>query len=184
MIQATTKQSNPKALDDLRRRLKSLGNKQVAIGYPSGTSESYPDGTSVIEVAASHVYGIGVPERDFFSDAAGEIQDQAKPLMQQIAKAITSGKVDPDVVEKMLDQAGSMGAAILKNAITSGSFEPLSDVPMSPALRAKVSASWGEEIPPGMSYRAAKKQFRGSDKPLVDTGLLTDAITHVVRDPA
>ena len=53
---------------------------------------------------------------------------------------------------------------------------------MSEALLGKVSESWGKDIPQGMSYVGAKREFRGSDKPLVDTGHMAGAVTSVIRD--
>lgn len=182
MMTSKTTQSKPGALDKLKKRLQTMANREIAVGFPAGESQTYPDGTAVLEVAAQHVFGVGVPERDFMAESSGPIHDNTRDIMAAIAKGITSGKAEISEIEELFKQAGLIGEAEIRNAIIGGDWEPNSDVPMSAALREKVSASWGIDIPHGMSYLAAKKEFRGSSKPLVDTGHLNQSVTFVVRD--
>jgi hypothetical protein len=103
-LKATTKRKDGDALGKLKKRLEALGNKEVAIGFPKGASDSqtYPSGENVISVAASHVYGVGVKERDFMTPAAAKIQKMAKPRIAMVGKIISRGG-DPGEVEDILE---------------------------------------------------------------------------------
>ena len=168
-------------LDALTKRLAEVRKLEVAMGYPKEKAYSYPDGTPVVEVAAAHVFGVGVIERDFMALAKPKIMEQGKEYLKKVASL--SAK-DADAAMALLEAAGQMGVNEIRSAIINGAWPPLSDFPMSAALRERVAASWGKDIPPGMSYRAAKLKFKGSDKPLVDTGVMAAAAVFVVRERA
>jgi len=168
-------------LDALTKRLAEVRKLEVAMGFPKGKAQAYPDGTPVVEVAAAHVFGVGVPERDFMALAKPKIMEQGREYLKKIASL--SAK-DAKAAEAILEAAGQMGVNEIRSAIVDGSWQPNSIYPMSKELREKVSASWGIDIPPGMSYAAAKLKYRGSDHPLIDTGLLIQATTYVVRERA
>jgi hypothetical protein len=180
-VNAKTKRRNPEALEKLKKRLSALGNKEVAMGFPRGEAQPYPDGSSVASVAAQHVYGVGVIERDFMTPAAAKIQKSAKPLLKQIAQIINKG-IDPAQAEALLEEIGKIGIAEIQNSIDSGDWPANSNMPMSERLRKDVAESWDVDIPKGMSYLEAKLEFKGSDKPLVDTHHMVQAVTSVVRD--
>jgi hypothetical protein len=169
-------------IDGLKDRLKSLRKMEVAIGFPKGTGQAYPDGTPVVEVAAAHVFGVGVPERDFMALAKPKVMAQ----WAEIGKSIASlSKIkDAAAIVALLKAAGEMGINEIRAAIVDGSWQPNSSYPMSKELREKVSASWGIDIPPGMSYLTAKVKYRGSDHPLIDTGHMVQAVTAVTRERA
>lgn len=177
---------NPGALDNLAKQLKALSKKkEIAIGYPAGKAQAYTDGTPVVEVAAAHVFGVGVPERDFMALAKKMMMPKIKPLLRKWAKLAAKPNPTPSDLQALtnvMEALGQIGQAEVQQAIVDGSWEPNSSKPMSPGLRAAVSESWGIDIPDGISYRDAKLKFRGSDKPLVDTGHLVQAATYVVRD--
>lgn len=103
---------NPKAVDEVHHRLKLLSKKVIVVGFPKGKSQAYPDGTSVIDVAASHVYGVGVPERDFMSLAAEGIERETKPFLRAIVKS-----EDISEVRALQTAAGLVAETEIKNAI-------------------------------------------------------------------
>jgi len=167
-------------LDGLKARLESMKKLEVAMGFPAGMAGAYPDGTPVVEVAAAHVFGVGVPERDFMALAKPKIISQGVEMLKEAVKL--NAKEDAMAIKAVLEAVGQMGISEIRAAIVDGAWEPNSNRPMSAALREKVAASWGVFIPPGMSYLEAKMEFRGSDKPLIDTGRMVQAVTAVVRD--
>lgn len=120
---AFVKRSNSKGIGIIQQRLKELTKKEIAVGFPKGKSQAYPDGTSVIEVAASHQYGIGVPERPFMNEAKEEIEKQTKPIL----RAITKSK-NPNQVKVLQEIAGQAASDAIKKAIVD-----LKDPPNAPA---------------------------------------------------
>ena len=170
-------------LKGLAERLKNAKKMEVAVGFPKDMGNAYPDGTPVVEVAAAHVFGVGVIQRDFMALARPKIIENVKPILKQIALLISRGdQNDVKAVEALFKAIGEMGIAEIRAAIIDGAWPPNSGNPMSPQLRERISRSWGIDIPEGMSYLEAKMKYHGSDKPLVDTGHMVQAVTAVVRD--
>ncbi len=185
MIGSRVKRRNPDALNQYAKKLRDLASREVAVGFPEGGAQAYPDGTSVVEVAASHVYGVGVPERDFMALGKETITPKVKPVLQEMAKL--AGKPgasaqDAEALRRLQEAAGQIGQAEIQAAIVNGVWEPNSENPMGKGLREQLAESWDREIPPGMSYAGAKRTFRGSDKPLIDTGHMVGSVTYVVRE--
>ena len=182
---AKIKRMKPDALDQIYGKLKKIGQKEIAIGYPAEKAQAYPDGTPVVEVAAAQVFGIGVIERDFMSLAKATMIPKVQPILKKIAQLAikpNSTSSDAQALKNLLELAGQIGQAEIRAASVDGAWEPNSTNPMSEHLRMIVSESWGKDIPHGMSYAEAKQKFRGSDKPLVDTGHLAASATYIVRD--
>lgn len=125
--------------------------KVVAVGYPKGKANAYPDGTPVMLVAAVHNYGMGQPKRPFMDQAAVEMQAGFQDLARKAAPKIIEGRLD---VETVLKAAGLMGERNVVEAIDKGGFIP---------------------------NNAETIERKGSDKPLIDTGHLRAAVTSVVR---
>lgn len=111
-MQSNIKRKNPNALKELAERLKKQSEKEVAVGFPKGTAQSYPDGTSVIEVAAKHVYGIEVPQRDFMELAKDGIKEKAGPIIQA---ALAAG--NDKELETLQHAAGQAGQVAVQEAI-------------------------------------------------------------------
>jgi hypothetical protein len=141
----------PGALDSIVTKFKKATEKEIALGFPAGAAESYPDGTSVVEVAASHVFGVGVPQRDFMAFAKDGIRDKAEPILRQIASL---GDGDEKGISALQEAAGQAGQSAIRAAITE-----LREPPNSPATIAA----------------------KGSDNPLIDTTHMRDSVTYVVR---
>jgi hypothetical protein len=169
-----------KALTD---RLKEARRIEVVVGFPAGKGQPYPDGTPVVQVASEQVFGIGVVQRDFMALARPKIIERAKPILAQIVKIVSSGNAnDVATVDALFRAVGEMGIAEIRATIVDGGWPPNSSSPMGKDLRERVSKSWGIDVPAGMSYLEAKMKYRGSDKPLVDTGHLVQSVTADVRE--
>lgn len=118
------KQKNSNALSTVYEKMKGVTGKEVAVGFPAGKANAYPDGTPVAGVAAAHVYGIGVPKRDFMGLAQDEITERTAPI---IAKALQLEKKDA-----MYEAVGLSAQAAIQNAIVA-----LDDPPNAPATIAR-----------------------------------------------
>jgi hypothetical protein len=123
---AFIKRSNPKGIDNYRQRLNKLSKKEIAVGFPKGKAQAYPDGISVIEVAASHQYGVGVPERPFMDEAKEGIEKRTKPILRAITKS-----QNPNQIKVLQNLAGEEASAAIKKAIVD-----LKDPPNAPATKA------------------------------------------------
>lgn len=147
------KQKNPGALGKIIDRYK--GGTEIAVGLPKGSDEAglrYPDGTELLDVAYSNELGIGVPERAFIRTGVRANLDDLQDLAGDLVKEINAGKIDLDTAGEAL---GLKAAAGVKQYIID-----LTDPPNSPAtIKAKKSSN-----------------------PLVDTALLSQSITHEVRE--
>lgn len=154
-MSAKVTQKNPGWLAALLRRYKN--EDVLAVGYPASETGgiTYPDGTPVILVAAVNNYGSqsrGIP---------------ARPFMQEGAKAAIAG------------EAGQIAAALVpalnREEITA--FEILRQ--MGPYAEAAFKGVFtGHEWQPNAPYTVEQK---GSEQPLIDTGLLRNSLTHVLR---
>lgn len=155
-MSVTIKQSNPGWLKDLQKKYRN--SKQLAIGYPigtNGTSTKYPDGTPVLLVAAANNFGApsrGIPARDFMDRGAVRALEKTGPIAAALVKKLNAGDI---TIEQMLEQLGPVAVAEFQQTIVD-----FNDPPNSP-----------ETI-------AAK----GSSNPLVDTSLMTQTLTHIVRN--
>ena len=153
-MSVTIKQKNPGWLQKL---LKSYDNQDVlAVGYPASETGSirYPDGTSVVLVATVNNFGSvsnNIPARDFMTQGAEPAIDATQPIAAALIPLLNQGKVTP---AEILRQMGPFAEAAFKKKLTDGPWEP-----NAPATIAA----------------------KGSSRPLIDTGLLRNSLTHVVR---
>jgi len=118
-MSVTIKRKDIGAVNKVYARLGSLGKKEVAVGFPAGKAQAYPDGTGVAFVAACHVFGMGVPRRDFMALAQSDIREHTKEIMARVAKAKT-----PEEAEKLMNAAGEKAKDDIKNAIIKLSDPP------------------------------------------------------------
>lgn len=103
---------NPKALKEVYDRLGHATGRVVKVGFPKGKGDPYPDGTAVAYVAACHVYGHGVPERDFFKWGRKELEKTTREYLRAVAK-----EKDKKVIESLLEAAGLAAVENIKEAI-------------------------------------------------------------------
>lgn len=109
-------------------------------------------GLTVLDVAAFHEFGLGVPERSFLRGYVDENQARIRGMIKSIATLIEQGKLDQNVA---LERLGMTIVGEIQKRIAQG-------IP-----------------PPNAPSTIAQK---GSSTPLIDTGQLRSSITHKVRD--
>ena len=149
------KQKNPGWLDELAKRYKNTG--QVAIGYPlgtPGTGLAYPDGTLVFHVAVWNQFGVpeeNIPRRDFMGPGGRNAAKKTRPIAIIAIKGINKGTLD---MEAILNQMGAVGSAAIGQAIVDLKSPPNSPVTIF---------------------------LKKSSNPLVDTGLMGQAVTWALR---
>jgi hypothetical protein len=127
-------------------------------------------GLTQAELGAVHEFGsptAGIPRRSFLKEGVetAEFHAQAVKKFGQVAKAIVSQKV---TAEQGLDALGLWAAAQLKIRITKG-LTPAN----SPTVEARKKGI-------GDRQTANSRSRNKAPVPLVDTGSLLNAITHVI----
>lgn len=113
-------QRNPQSLRRYHRRMVERTGKEVAVGFPAGKAQAYPDGTQVATVASAHVYGLGVPKRDFMAMSQDEITYKTAPIIREALKANNK--------QPFYDAAGLSAQAAIQHSIVA-----LNNPPNSPA---------------------------------------------------
>lgn len=151
-MSVTIKQSNPDWFKKLIKRYS--GDNEIAVGFPVGSESaglSYPGGQKVVDVAAMNEFGIGVPERSFLRAGGREFVETSKSLFEKAVIKINEGGSN---IEDESEKIGLKASAFIKQKIVD-----LKD-------------------PPNSEETVRRK---GSSNPLVDTGLMRQSVTHVVR---
>ncbi len=149
----------------ITERLKQIEESYVKVGVladteAGGMHEIDPKtgqsaALTLAELAVVHEFGTQdghIPERSFLRSTFDETHPQLAELGQKLIRGVIDGKID---VEKALGVMGSKLATDTKNKITTG-----------------------EGVPPPNAESTIKA--KGSDRPLVDTGRLVNAITYQV----
>jgi hypothetical protein len=154
-VSARVVQSNPGWLERLLKRYKD--ESVLAVGYPASETGgiSYPDGTPVTLVAAVNNYGSqsrGIPTRPFMEEGAkAAIAGDAGDVAATLVPLLNEGKI---TIEEILKQMGPYAEASFKGVFTGHEW--------APNAQSTIDA-------------------KGSAQPLIDTGLLRNSLTHVVR---
>jgi hypothetical protein len=132
-MSATITRKNPNALREVIERIGRAAQKEIAVGFPKGKAQAYPDGTSVIDVAAWNVYGTkSIPERNFMALARRGIVKNCDPLLKELAK-LEEGRG----AEALRNAIGEVGKSAIQDAITD-----LNDPPNAPStIKAKGSSN-------------------------------------------
>lgn len=148
--------TKPDAIKKLQKRAKEIARKTVAVGFPKGklNSPHYEDGSSIIDVAIRNNFGLGVPRRDFMTPATKKWQAFCTELINSMKMPLIDGKID---IDDVLNLAGQKGADIISEEI----------------IKLKT--------PPNSPETIKRKK---SSNPLVDTGDMSKAPTHEIREVA
>ncbi len=155
-MSVTIKQKNPNAIADVLKRYRN--NKQLAVGYPIGTdgvSTKYPDGTPVLLVAAANNFGApsrGIPARDFMDQGGVRALEKTGPIAAELVKQLNAGDI---TIDQLLETLGPVAVAEFQQTIID-----ISDPPNAPST----------------------VEEKKSSNPLVDTGLMNQSLTHIVRN--
>jgi hypothetical protein len=151
------KQKNAGWLQKLLKRYRN--ESELAVGWPTGTdatSVKYPDGTPVVLVAAVNNFGSqsrGIPARPFMTKGQQPAIERTAPIAQRLVPKINAGKA---TIEDVLEVMGPFAVGEFQEAITGATYAP-------------------------NAPETVKK--KGSSKPLIDTGLMRQSMTYVVRKP-
>lgn len=171
--------------EKLQATLKDVSSKQIRVGFfPEAT---YPDGTSIAYVATIQEFGYpqgSIPARPFMRPTA---EQKKAEWGRQIAGAIRGaidGRVD---LAQGFEALGSASAGDIGRTIARITSPPLSDITIELRRSRKAgNETTGRSV--GEAAKATKSAFwsrgsnKGEAKPLVDSGLLIQAVTHVVED--
>lgn len=137
----------------LERRLSAVDQARVKVGVVGAAAEAdHGDGISTGELAAIHEFGApgaNIPERSFIRRTFLTKRTEIAAVCAKLAKGIVAGKIEP---ERALNVLGAFCSTEVKKTITEGAGVP----------------------PPLQPETIARK---GSDRPLVDTGRLLNAIS-------
>lgn len=148
------KESNPSAFRNLVKRLKD--NYVVAVGFPASKTKSieYPDGESVVKVAAGNHFGIpekNIPSRPFMTDSKKPTIKAIKPIYKKLVPQIVKGNISQKKVAYII---GPKAAAIFKKVIVDLK-EP--------------------------KNRPSTIRRKKSSNPLVDTEVMVQSLTYEIR---
>jgi hypothetical protein len=149
------KRKHPNALKEIYETMQAAGTRVVAVGYPIGLAQAYPDGTPVAEVAAQNVFGDPpkIPARDFMSQARPDMIRHQREVAEK--NSVVLGQTNT-----LLAALGEYAVGDIKRAIINGSYAPLADA----------------------TIEARKEKGNKSTKPLIDTHHMIDSTIYVVRD--
>ncbi len=149
--------------EQLKIRVNELEKLKVFVGWLE--SAKYDDNTPVAGVAAVHEFGSpikGIPPRPFIRTTQDEQKDAWIALIRNGAKAILNGKATADQVIELL---GLKASADIKKKIASIN---------EPALKQSTINAKRRKL-------ADQKTVGALDKPLVETGIMINSITHEAR---
>lgn len=176
------KSSNPKAFAKLKAALKDLDGYETKVGWFE--SAVYESGRPVAAVAAGNEFGIpdrSIPARPFMRPTVDESTSQWTETATRMSTRVLEGKMS---AEKAMDVLGQQAEANIAKTITQVLTPPLSPI----TLGARKYRQQGKEVTGATIGEIARKLKEGkldvsgvSTKPLQDTGVMLDTLTHVTE---
>lgn len=173
---------NPAAFDKLKARIDEIGQSEVAVGWFE--SARYENGTPVAAVAAYQEFGVSsrsIPPRPFMRPTVNEKKPEWRDLAARGAKAmLMNGESATSVLDKIGFQIeGDIAATISR----------IESPPLSPiTILLRYWRRQGRKITGKTVGEAAREIAKDdyeapevSQKPLVDTGIMLQSISHEVR---
>jgi hypothetical protein len=143
--------------DNLTKVLKQISNlakQSVLVGIPDDSPERHDGEISNAQLAYVQNYGspaAGIPARPFMEPGIEDAKERISAQLKKGSRALMDG--DLHTANQAMNAAGLIAVNSIKNKITDGDFEPL---------------------------KPATVKRKGSDKPLVDTGSMRNAITYLI----
>ncbi len=159
---ATVKRDKTKAVA-LQKTLGNLDGAGVRVGFFEGSK--YDDGTPVALVAATQEFGSpkqGIPPRPFMRQAIAQKSRWWARLVETGMNNAAAGKM---TAAQVWDQVGMKAAGDVRKAI--------SEVQKPPLKQATVNAR--------LAKMADGKTVGNLRKPLVETGVMFNAVTHELQ---
>ncbi|ENZ0174987.1 hypothetical protein [Providencia rettgeri] len=148
-------------LAQLKKVYDELGKKQLKVGFFEHSK--YPDGTPIAYVAAIQELGYpagGIPPRPFLRPTMSDKKTEYGQLIFRMAKAAASGNI---TVNDGLIQVGAKAASDVKLAIKAVTTPALDDATVKTRAR-------------------RHSKGKSTNKPLVDTGQMLQAVSFTVED--
>src|SRR5690554_1715942 len=144
-----------KKLIEIEKQLKLAAKGSVKVGVIESKSSGaiYDGGQTVTEIAASHEYGIGVPQRSFLRTP---FLVKKKELTAFIEKQFDRVAIGKATAENALERIGIYATNLSKAAFRNKGYGQWQDI------------------------EDATKAAKGSSQILIDTGTLRNAITYEV----
>lgn len=175
-----SKQGNKKIFETLDARLRELNGVETAVGWFENAR--YENGTPVAYVAA--IQELGKHARPFLRPTINEKSGDWAVLMGRGARAVLDHGESP---ESVLDKVGFQVEGDISKTISEIYAPPLSPI----TILLRYWRRQGRKITGRTVGEAARAiaqpgyvQPAVSDKPLVDSGILLDTLTHQVRKSA
>lgn len=112
-----------KKINNIARQLKQASNK-VKVGVAANAND-YPDGTSVVMVAATHEFGSTdgiIPQRSFMYSTFNNNVESYRKLLKKLGTGIATGKITAD---KALGIVGLQFQVDIQQTITDIESPPL-----------------------------------------------------------
>ena len=137
------------------KEIEKLKKLQVRVGYQQGKDFHEEEGKKVdiLDVAMFNELGTSrIPSRPFMRDSVDDNAESITKFCKAQLKGISSGTKD---AESSLKAIGAMQVGLVQKTIKDGNF-----VPNAPSTIEK----------------------KGSDKPLIDTGLMRQSVHYVITD--
>ena len=144
--------------------IKNIGSKVGKVGYFKGAI--YDNGIPVAYVATIQEYGVpekGIPSRSFMRSTIEEQKKDWSNIAAQGSKAVLNGKIEASDLMEMIGQKAAGDIRKKISTITTPALSP-------------------NTIKARMNKRADKSTVGNLTKPLVDTGLMLQSLTHVVEN--
>ncbi len=148
------------------RELKNLASLEVKVGYQRGDAKAEGE-VDLVDIAAWNELGTyNSPPRPFLAQSV----DNNKDKINSLAKGLTKKFSASPNAKKMLNGVGVGLVGIIQDTITNGDFIPNSGI--------TVEGGWMRNKKSGKAFKVKGK---GSNKPLIDTGMLRQSVRYVIK---
>jgi len=134
------------------REVEKLKKLMLRVGYQQGEAQE-EDGTDLCDVAMFNELGTArTPSRPFLAMSVDDNADKINAFLKAQLKLLAQGRT---TAEQIYKQIGVFQKGLIQETIRNGEFEP-----NAPSTIAK----------------------KGSDKPLIDTGLMRQSVNFVITE--
>jgi hypothetical protein len=173
------------------KSITELVGKQVLVGFPDSTTDRDEEvGQQMTNATLGYIHEHGSPAANIPARPllVPGVQAEIKTELLYLRKAADAALIgDTGKVDAALTSAGIVGEMGAKNALNNGDFEPLKPATIRARRYGRGTQSmraseqyYLELVAKGMA--PADAQSEAGIRPLINTGQLRSAITHVVRN--
>lgn len=158
-----TRRESSQARQSLVDMIADAKRKTLSVGFFS--SAVYEDGTPVAAAAVKNEFGSPedhVPPRPFMRPTASKKKQEWSDKMGRLSAAAVRGRL---TVQQVFDQLGGIAAGDVARTITEVVSPKLADLTIANRMN---------------RYASNNAHVGSLTKPLIDTGLMLDSVTHEV----